>query len=32
VWLGLSDVLCVVVVADSALVAGKECHDYQFHL
>jgi hypothetical protein len=29
---GLSDEVCVVVVTDSALVAGKEHHDYQAHL
>ena len=29
---GLSDEVCVVLVTDSALVAGKGRHDYQLHL
>jgi hypothetical protein len=29
---GLSDEVCVVVVTDSALVAGKDTHDHQVHL
>ena len=36
VWLpgsvGLSDEVCVVVVTDSALVAGKDTDDHQDHL
>ena len=28
----LSDEVCVVVVTDSALVAGKDTDDYQVHL
>lgn len=28
---GLSDEVCVVVVTDSALVAGKDRHDHQDH-
>jgi hypothetical protein len=29
---GLSDEVCVVVVTDSALVAGKDTDDHQHHL
>jgi hypothetical protein len=29
---GLSDEVCVVVVTDSALVAGKDTDDHQDHL
>jgi hypothetical protein len=30
--MGLSDEVCVVVVTDSALVAGKDTDDHQDHL
>ena len=31
-WGVLSDEVCVVVVTDSALVAGKDTDDHQVHL